>query len=248
MPFPCKNILVLETVDSTNNYAMGLIKNGEALSENAVFAMEQTSGKGRRNKQWKSHKNENIILSIMIEMQWLTVFHQFQLSVAVALGCHDLVSEYVSPGTFIKWPNDIFINDRKAGGVLIENVVKGTLWQWAVIGIGINVNQLDFEGYNFSAASLKKMTGENFEISKLAEELYKLVLKRINDLKAGKFVKMLQEYNEKLFAKNQLVKLKKGNIVFATEITGVSASGQLITEDSFERHFNFDEVEFKGLI
>jgi len=166
----------------------------------------------------------------------------------VALGCHDLVSKYISPGTFIKWPNDIFINDRKAGGVLIENVVKGTLWQWAVIGIGINVNQLDFEGYNFSATSLKKMTGENFEISKLAEELYKLVLKRINGLKAGKFVKMLQEYNEKLFAKNQLVKLKKGNIVFETKITGVSDSGQLITEDSFERHFNFDEVEFKGLI
>ena len=59
---------------------------------------------------------------------------------------------------------------------------------------------------------------------------------------------MLEEYNQKLFAKNRAVKLKKGNIVFETEITGVSASGQLITKDAFERKFNFGEVEFKGIL
>jgi BirA family biotin operon repressor/biotin-[acetyl-CoA-carboxylase] ligase len=247
MPFPSKKILILETIDSTNNYAMGLIQKGEALHENAVFSMEQTSGKGRRNKEWKSHKGDNIILSIMVEMQWLPVFQQFQLSTAVALGCHDMISKYIFAGTSIKWPNDIFINDRKAGGVLIENVLKGTLWQWTVIGIGININQVDFEQYNFFATSLKKETGKAFNVLRLTEELHESVLKRINELKTGFFPKMLEEYNEKLFAKNQLVKLKKGNVVFETKITGVSASGQLITQDAFERHFNFDEVELASL-
>ncbi len=248
MPFSSKNILMLKNVDSTNNYAMGLIQKGEGQSGKGVFAMEQTCGKGRRNKEWKSHKGMNIILTLMFEMQWLKVFHQFQLSAAVALGCHDLISKYIPLGTSIKWPNDIFINDRKAGGILIENILKGTLWQWSIIGIGINVNQTDFDDYHFSAVSLKNMTDKNFNVFELAEELYVLISQRIDELKSGNFSKMLEEYNGKLFAKNQLVRLKKENFVFETTITGVSISGQLITQDIFEKHFYFDEIEFKGLV
>ena len=70
---------------------------------------------------------------------------QFQLSVAVALGCFDLFQKYAVSKSFIKWPNDIFINDSKAGGILIENVIKGKIWQWAVIGMGLNINQQNFE-------------------------------------------------------------------------------------------------------
>ena len=248
MPFSSNKILSLETVDSTNNYAMRLIQKGKATSGNAVFSMEQISGKGRRGKDWISKKGENITLSVMVEMQWLGVFHQFQLSAVAALAAHDLVSKYVSLNTFIKWPNDIFISDSKAGGVLIENVLKGTLWQWAVVGIGINVNQTNFEAYDFSATSLQKMTGKDYSVIKLAEELHQLVLKRIDELKDGNFRKMLDEYNEKLYAKEKLVKLKEGNIVFETRITGVSADGQLITHNALERRFNFDEVEFKGIV
>ena len=248
MPFSSNKILLLETVDSTNNYAMRLIQKGEATSGNAVFSMEQTSGKGRRGKDWLSKKGENIALTVTVQMQWLSVFHQFQLSAAAALATYDFVSKYISAPVFIKWPNDIFISDTKAGGILIENVLKGTLWQWAVIGIGINVNQTDFKAPGFSATSLKKITGKDYSIKGLAEELYQLILKRIDELKAGNFHKMLEEYNQKLYAKDKLVKLKKANILFETKITGVSASGQLITQDAFERHFNFDEVEFKGLV
>ena len=248
MVLASKKIIVLEKVDSTNNYAMALIQNDTAINENAVFAKEQTNGKGRRGKDWKSNKGDNIVLSVMEQMQWLPVSHQFELSVGVALACHDFISKYNSSNTSIKWPNDILINDSKAGGILIENVLKGTLWQWSVIGIGININQVNFEDYNLSPISLKQITGKDYNVLQMAEELHSLVLKRINELKSGSFQKMLKEYNEKLFARNRLVKLKKQNIVFETKIIGVSASGQLITQDAFERHFSFDEVEYKGLI
>ena len=148
----------------------------------------------------------------------------------------------------IKWPNDIFINDSKAGGILIENVIKGTLWQWAVIGIGLNINQEKFEKFNLKATSLKLATGENYDVLNLAEELILLVLKRVEELKSGNFEKMLEEYNQYLFARNKIVKLKKENILFETKIIGVSSSGQLITKDAFERRFDFDEVEFKGFV
>ena len=73
-------------------------------------------------------------------------------------------------------------------------------------------------------------------------------MERIEQLKSGKFEKMLMEYNRYLFARNNIVKLKKDNILFETKIMGVSSSGQLITKDAFERRFEFDEVEFKGLV
>jgi BirA family transcriptional regulator, biotin operon repressor / biotin---[acetyl-CoA-carboxylase] ligase len=243
-----KKIIILHSVDSTNNYAMGMVKKGTASNGNTVFAMEQTRGKGRRGKRWDTIVGENITMSIVAEMQWLPVSQQFQLSVAVALACHDFFSRHTSESVRIKWPNDIFINDSKAGGILIENLIQGHLWQWSVIGLGMNINQVQFEAYGLPPVSLKQITGKKYDVLQMAEELCILVLNRIDDLKKNNFLKMLEEYNGKLFAKDRLVTLKKQNIVFQTTITGVSASGQLITQDVLERKFNFDEVEFKGIV
>ena len=243
-----ENMLILNNVDSTNNYAMGMIQKGIAKDGNAVFAMEQTSGKGTRGRQWSSNKGDNIILSISQQMQWMPISQQFHLSVAVALGCFDLFSKYAPGIVSVKWPNDIFINDTKAGGVLIENTVKGTLWQWAVIGIGLNVNQTDFESTILNATSLSIATKKKYDILQLAQELYLSVTKRINDLRLGHFFAMLETYNEYLFAKDRMVLLKRQNKIFETKIRKVSETGQLITHDEIERKFNFDEVEFKGLI
>lgn len=241
-------MLILESVDSTNNYAMALIQNGNLTGIKAVFAMQQTQGKGRRGKHWISNKGDNIILSIPLQMQWLPVSQQFQLSVAVALGCYRLMSEYTPGNVFIKWPNDIFINDSKAGGILIENIIIGTLWQWSVIGVGLNINQEEFKDFNIKATSLSISTKKRYNVLHLSEQLQSYVLNEVEDLKSGKFLQMLEIYNRNLFARNKYVKLKKENIVFETKIIAVSASGQLITRDALERRFNFDEVEFKGIV
>lgn len=249
MPFTSNNkIIVLEKVDSTNNYAMAMIQKGEAINGIAVFAIAQTDGKGRRGKLWKTNAGDNIILSITSQMQWLPVSHQFELSVAVALACHDLLSNHIPSGVRIKWPNDIFINDSKAAGILIENVIKGTLWQWAVIGIGVNINQAHFEEYSVSPVSLKQITGNDYDVFQMATALQSLILKRIDELQKGGFQNLLKEYNEKLYARNRLVKLKKQNMIFETTLIGVSCSGQLITDDTLGSRYNFDEVEFRGLV
>jgi BirA family transcriptional regulator, biotin operon repressor / biotin---[acetyl-CoA-carboxylase] ligase len=249
--FPkAENMLVLDSVDSTNNYAMAMIQQGLAKDGQAVFAMEQTNGRGRRGRQWNSNKGDNITLSLSKQMQWMPVSQQFQLSVAVALGCFDLVSKYVPGIVSVKWPNDIFINDTKAGGILIENTIKGTLWQWAVIGIGLNVNQSDFESadLNANATSLSVATKKTYDVLILAKELYVFVLNRINELKAGNFSNLLETYNQYLFGRGRIVKLKNLDEIFETKIIGVSDSGQLITWDKIEKKLNFDEVEFKGLV
>ncbi len=239
-----KNFIILKEVDSTNNYAMGLIQKGLANGGDAIFALEQTSGKGRRGKSWESVKGQNIVLSILSEMQWLPVHCQFQLSIAAAMACHDFFSCFVAGEIKIKWPNDVFINDRKAGGILIENVIQGRLWQWSVIGIGLNINQENFETSRFNPVSLKQLTGKAFDVQALAQKLHENVVTRITDLQNGGFNKMYECYNQNLFARNKKIKLKKGNITFETTVQGVSFSGELITRDAMERTFGFDEVEW----
>ncbi len=239
-----KKFIILEKVDSTNNYAMAMVQNGLGNSGDAVFALNQTEGKGRRNKVWESVVRQSILLTIIKEMQWLPVLHQFRLSVAVALGCHDFVSRYIKENVKIKWPNDIFVNDRKAGGILIENVIKGNLWQWSIIGIGLNVNQQNFEGQHLQAASLRQLTGQVYDVVELGRKLHKDVLVRITQLQNDGYNEMLGEYNANLFARNKQIKLRKGNIVFETTVQSVSPLGELITKDAIERSFGFDEVEW----
>ncbi|MEJ7820957.1 MAG: biotin--[acetyl-CoA-carboxylase] ligase, partial [Chitinophagaceae bacterium] len=169
-------LTILTSVDSTNNYAMGMVRDGLAKHGEAWFSYEQTHGKGRRGKMWKAEKGKNIILTIVVSTRFLTVYQQFYLSVAVSLACLEFYKKYAGDETKIKWPNDIFWNDRKAGGILIENVVKGNDWQWAIIGIGININQTEFsvDGV-FVPVSLKQITGREYDVIALANELYEMV-------------------------------------------------------------------------
>ena len=240
------SFVILTSVDSTNNYAMGMIRDGFAKHGNAWFSYEQTHGKGRRGKIWKVEKGKNIILSIAVSTGFLTLYQQFYLSMAVSLGCIDLFKKYADDETKIKWPNDIFWNDRKAGGILIENIIKGKVWQWAVIGVGINVNQTAFDlDTVFPPVSLKQITGKEYDVIKLAKELHKAIMTRYEELQNNGFEKMLSEYNQYLFGLDKKVKLKKDNIVFETTVKGVSPQGKLITVDTIEREFDFDEVEWK---
>ncbi|MEO6219519.1 MAG: biotin--[acetyl-CoA-carboxylase] ligase [Ginsengibacter sp.] len=244
MPPDTESFIILECVDSTNNYAMGQIRSHIARDGNVWFSMEQTQGKGRRGKIWQSAQGQNIILSMATDTRFLQVHQQFQLSAAVSLGCYDFFKQYDNVNTKIKWPNDLFWNDRKAGGILIENVIKGNIWQWAVIGIGININQIDFPGTD-RAVSLKQITGQTYNIVELAKQLCGDVMKRLNELKTNQFGKMLDEYNGILYKRNKKIKLKKKNIIFETMITGVSQLGQLQTFDNINRDFDFfDEVEW----
>ncbi|MEO7960392.1 MAG: biotin--[acetyl-CoA-carboxylase] ligase, partial [Ginsengibacter sp.] len=217
-----KNLIILRKVDSTNNYAMGMVQKGGLKSGDAVMAMEQTNGKGRRGKSWESNWCENVLLTVVHEMQWLPVYHQFYLTVAVAVGCYQFISGYVKNNISIKWPNDIYIDDKKAGGVLIENIIRGYVWQWSLSGIGININQEDFQVEGRSPISLKMITGKKYDIKTMTAELHAIILQRIDDLKRGNFPALFELYNQHLFAKNKMTKFRKGNSVFESTVKSVT--------------------------
>lgn len=233
---------ILDTVDSTNIYAMKRINDGMATHGMAWFAREQTTGKGQRGKLWKSEKDKNIALSLVLEPGRLQFNNQFQVSAAVALACFEFFSSYAGDETKIKWPNDLYWRDRKAGGILIENVIQGKNWKWAVVGIGININQTKYNDALKNPVSLKQITGKDFDVIELAKELHGLLMKYINGLKQDDAI--ISAYNQHLYKLNHLVTLKKEEEVFVTVIKEVTAAGQLITVDSIERVFDFGEVEW----
>lgn len=225
---------------------MALIKNGSAAPGTCIIARQQTGGKGRRGKYWAAEPGKNMLLSILSKPEWASPHRQFELSQAVAIAVSDLFLEYLQQKISIKWPNDIFINDSKAAGVLIENVISGTKWQWAVIGIGININQEAFDEQAFNATSWHMVTGRHYDVLRLATRLQELVLIRIDEWRSGANHHAL--YEQRLYARGKSVRLKAKGRVFETTISGVTPEGQLITSDTLERYWYMDDVEFRGVI
>ncbi|HEY8388624.1 MAG TPA: biotin--[acetyl-CoA-carboxylase] ligase, partial [Parasegetibacter sp.] len=135
-----KELIVLQRIDSTNNYAMEQLHAGMANHGTAWLAMEQTAGRGQRGRQWTAEPGANILLSIIIEPSRANLSAPFELSVCFALAAQTLFNKYSIDSTTVKWPNDIYWRDRKAGGILIENVFRGTSWDYAIAGIGLNIN------------------------------------------------------------------------------------------------------------
>jgi BirA family biotin operon repressor/biotin-[acetyl-CoA-carboxylase] ligase len=235
---------ILDRVDSTNNYAMQQVHAGLATHGMAWLALEQTAGKGQRGKSWDAEPGKNIALSMVLQPGKPITSQPFYLSAAVALACYQFFSRYAGDETKIKWPNDLYWRDRKAGGVLIETIYHGREWKWAIIGIGININQVNFDTGLKNPVSLKQITGKDHDVVELAKELQILVLKHVDKLSKMDRDQLLKDYNHHLYKKNEVVRLRKDNMNFETMIKEVSQQGKLVTIDAFERYFDFGEVEW----
>jgi BirA family biotin operon repressor/biotin-[acetyl-CoA-carboxylase] ligase len=232
----------LDSVDSTNNYAMGLIHEGLAQHGLTIRTAHQTKGKGQRGKVWETEPGANLSFSIIMKPN-LPITQNFQLLAATALAVRDELETILGDETKIKWPNDLYWRDRKTGGILIENVVRGSQWQWAVIGIGINVNQTKFEGLK-NPVSIKQITGKETDVLQLAQAIQKAVLKQCDNLQQHDFAGIFENYNHQLYKLQQPVLLKKGTRILSTKINGVNTSGQLVTGSDVEECFDFGEVEW----
>lgn len=233
----------LPQVESTNNYATGLAHAGMAQSGTAVFAHHQTKGKGQRHRKWQGEPGQNIALSVILQPPGLALSQAFLLSMATAIGVQRFFTSYVGSETKVKWPNDLYWRDRKAGGILIENVVQGSEWKAAIIGIGININQTKFPNLDRRAVSLKQITGKDYSPVELAKELcghlsqaYELMHKLPMEVK--------ELYRQHLYKLNESVRLKHGSRVFDAVIKDVSSLGELVVQHATEERFGVGELEW----
>lgn len=234
----------LITVESTNIYAMDQLKANLAAHGTVYFAHDQTAGKGQRGKSWQTQPGTHIAISVVLDCSFLSLPEQFNLNLMSALAVHDFFSKYAGEESSVKWPNDLYWRDRKAGGILIENIFTGTHWKCAVVGIGININQVEFDPAIRNPVSLKQVTGKQYDVLTLAKQLHQRVIARFEELDKKPVEELLAEYNQHLFCINEKIKLKKDNAVFETVVKSVTENGLMITRDSLERTWNFGEVEW----
>ena len=170
-------LIELFEIDSTNMYAMEQIHAQKALSGSVYQTDFQTNGKGQHGRIWESQRGENLLCTYILELNALkqgknwVPSEQLGLSAAVALGVQAFFMEFAGEETKIKKPNDIYWRDRKAGGILIENIVRGTDWNWTVIGIGLNINQTHFSNEAGKPVSLKQITGKHWDIKAMQKKL-----------------------------------------------------------------------------
>lgn len=248
----------LQSVDSTNNYARTLIHEGMAQHGLAVFAHEQLAGRGQWGRQWSGEKDRNIALSLLVKPPSPALNKQFELSACTALSLVDFFDRYAKDHVKIKWPNDLYWQDRKAGGVLIESIVRtqsdppggseannpGGRWEWAIIGVGININQVAFSPELPNPVSLKQITGMEYDTIALAKEICRYFGQRFEKLVSSGFDSHLQAYTGSLYGLHQKRKFRKDNRVFEATITGVSPTGKLILRHALEEEFEFGDLEW----
>ncbi len=220
---------------------MGLVHEGVAQHGTIVFAHRQTAGKGQRSKTWTGEPGANIAMSLVLEPRQ-PLSAAFTLSMAMAVAVRHFFAQYASLETKIKWPNDLYWRDRKAGGILIENIVQGPQWHHAIVGVGININQTHFEGLP-NPVSLKQITGQHFDTVALAKELGVFLQKGFETF-LHKPEEVEQAYHQHLYKRGEEVKLKQGGRVFAATIKGVTSLGRLITYHTQEEFFDIGEVEW----
>jgi BirA family biotin operon repressor/biotin-[acetyl-CoA-carboxylase] ligase len=188
-------LIELSSIDSTNIYAISQVHQQLAVSGSCYRTDFQTHGKGQLGRVWESESGQNLLCSYVLELKSLDpskkwgAIDQNGLSAAVAIGAKAFFKEHAGDETLIKLPNDIYWRDRKAGGILIENTIRGTEWTWSVIGIGFNINQTQFNVEGIQPVSLRQITGKQWEITRLQSELSKALSTSIqNWLQEGETV------------------------------------------------------------
>lgn len=239
-------VIFLPTCQSTNTYALNLDPQEQPhLEGTVVITAHQTHGRGQRANDWQSEANQNITLSVILSPKFLAPASQFNLNMTVSLAVHQFLANYLDEGLKIKWPNDILYQKTKIGGILIENVLRQNQIEKSIVGIGLNINQTHFDYPQ--ASSLRKITGQNFDLMPLYEALLENLENQYLRLKNNFIQNIKSDYLSHLFQ----FKEKRAYIhaqsqkTFWASIQGVDEHGQLIlqTEQGIE-HFSFKEVSF----
>lgn len=246
--FVGKVIHHFEQLPSTNTYAIDLLSKNKPSEGTVISASNQVDGRGQHGSIWESSASQNITLSVILYPTFLLPKHQFWLSQTVALAVRDFVADILpQKNIFIKWSNDIYVNDKKIAGILIQNSISRNGILNTVIGIGLNVNQsnFDFKGQR-RATSLSLEKQESYNLDYLKYQLYWHLESRYLQLKANKIHQIQSDYMDVLYKYKipHQYELPNGE-QFTGTIQGVAPNGQLVINRNNELlSFGIKEVKF----
>jgi BirA family biotin operon repressor/biotin-[acetyl-CoA-carboxylase] ligase len=238
------SIIYLPTVDSTNNYAATKENQPNIQHKSVILASFQTKGKGQYSNKWQSEKGLNLLFSICLFPAQLSSEHQFDLSRISALAIRDTVNYFLSKAVYIKWPNDIFILNKKIAGILIENTLNQNKIERSIIGIGLNINQKEFEG--IEATSFLNESGKEWDLKRILEFFLYRFDHYYESMQSNR-AEILKSFDLHLFRRNEWQQMESSTLgVFKGKIIGTESNGMLQVEDEHGHihHFNHKEVSF----
>jgi len=239
--FVGKKLVFLTSCHSTNEKAYDIMSSGGLPDGSVVITDHQTKGRGQMGNPWEAEAGKNLTFSIILKPIFLSVAEQFRLNQAISLGILDALCE-LTTGFSVKWPNDIYFNDRKVGGILIQNVLSGRKIDYSIVGIGINVNQQNFQ--EPKAISLSNICDREIPLSEIFTAIISAVELRYLMLRNGAHARLHSDYINQLYRFGE-DHLFKSEDVFSGRIIDVRPAGELVVETrSGLMDFRFKEVEF----
>ncbi len=242
-----KTVLWYDEIDSTNNIATKLLSEG--CDEGVVVTTDfQTKGRGQQTKSWESEPKKNLMFTVVFKPTFLNIEDQFLLSKAVSLGVVDFLALH-GLAAQIKWPNDIYIGDKKITGILIEHNIMGSAISDSIAGIGININQNTFLSNAPNPTSVIIESGKELELEQALKEVLSCIEKRYTLLSKGDIASIENDYFNKLYRLNKFYPYEKNGVIFNAKIVGIKNTGELVLEDECgtQQHYAFKEINFSGI-
>ena len=238
-------IIELDTTESTNTYAYNLLKQEKPPEGTIIWAKEQTHGRGRDKNTWESEKGKNLTMSLILYPTFMKIEEQFLLSKAISIALFDYLSKFLT-NVFIKWPNDIYINNDKIAGILIENSIIGNRFAHTIVGIGLNVNQVRFSSNVPNPTSLKLQSGRDFDLQECLYELNKSIKIRYEMLRSKNIGKINTDYLSHVYRYKILSTYRTKQDKFEARIIDIENNGVIVLETNNNeiRQYTFDEVSF----
>ena len=238
-----------ESIGSTNTYLRELNGGDPSYDYEVAVASFQTAGRGQKGNTWESESGKNLLFSVLAHPKQIGVREQFYISEAIALAVSDSVIAAIGPdyadGVSVKWSNDIYWNDFKMAGILIENTLQGSSILDTVVGVGLDVNQEVFVSDAPNPISLKNITGKDFDIDTLLTDIIDRFIGYM-ELEPSKRAKVDKLYRNRLYRREGYHKFRDENGIFKASIEGIRPDGclMLLTDDGKHRVYEFKQVQF----
>ncbi|CAD0008818.1 biotin--[acetyl-CoA-carboxylase] ligase [Flavobacterium chungangense] len=237
-------LIKLDAIDSTNDFLKALSSHDELDNFTVVTAENQTKGKGQMGSKWESESGKNLIMSVLVKDFLYDNEQVFNISIIVSLAVIKTLKELDIPDLSIKWPNDIMSYNKKIGGILIENTIKSDGRIVSVVGLGLNVNQVNFE-FLPNASSMAVISGKSYDKDVLPELIIEKIQQKIESWQT-KSTDFWKKYYNTLFRKGVPMPFKNlQNQNFMGIIQGVSSVGklQVLLEDDSVSEFDIKEIQ-----
>lgn len=239
------DIIKVNATNSSNDFAREYYRKNPNCDPSCIVVETQTKGRGQRGSGWYSKPGQNLTFSILYPEIRLESTRQFLLSAAVSVAIVEALSSFNIPYLKVKWPNDIMAGNFKIAGILIENILRNNQISASVIGVGLNVNQTEFDGLP-QAASLKMIIGNNFNTEEVLDKILEKISLKLKHISLEDQAGILEEYRQNLFRIDMVSTFQLPDETFITGIIrDVTSSGRLKVELEDEDFRTFDLKELK---